>query len=105
MSFWRTFYHLVWSTKYRTPLLTGTVEPFAHEVLRSKAIQLKAIVYALNGTENHVHRVVSVPPGVGVAEFVNQVKGVSSYRINREQMSPLRFGWQIEYGVFTFDEK
>jgi putative transposase len=105
MSFWRAFYHLVWSTKERQPLLMAAVEPFAFEVMHSKAVQLDAVVFALNGTENHVHLVVAMPPRHAAAEFVRQVKAVTSYRINQERISPIPFYWQNEYGLFTFDEK
>jgi len=73
--------------------------------MRSKAIQLNATVFALNGTENHVHLVVAIHPRRSIAEFIRQVKGVTSYRINQEKISPVRFSWQNEYGVFSFDEK
>lgn len=105
MSLWRVFCHFVWSTKHRQPLLTPQVEAFAHDVMRSKAIQVEATVFALNGTENHVHLVVAVPRRFAIPEFIRQVKGVSSYRINQAKISPVRFRWQTEYGAFSFDEK
>src|SRR5215207_7767268 len=102
MSYWRLFYHLVWSTKNREPLLTATLEPLGHEFIRIKAIELNGLVFALNGTENHVHMVVSIPPSVSVMDFIGQVKGASSYKINRTGYNQLGFAWQGEYGVFSF---
>jgi REP element-mobilizing transposase RayT len=48
MPYWQLFYHIVWSTKDREPLLTPDVEPIIHGFLRSKAIGLEAVVFALN---------------------------------------------------------
>jgi len=53
--YWQLFYHIVWTTKNRGPLLTPTIEPLVHEFLRSKAIGLGATVFTLNGTADHVH--------------------------------------------------
>jgi putative transposase len=104
MPYWQLFYHLVWATKNREPLLTARVEPVLYGFLRSKAIGLGATVFALNGTEDHVHLVAAIPPKVSVAKFVGQVKAVASTKFNK--MHPdTPFFWQTEYGAFSFDGK
>jgi putative transposase len=105
MPYCQLFYHIVTATKNRQPLITTHVEPVIHQYLRSKAIELEAIVYALNGTEDHVHLLVSIPPKIAVATFIGQIKAVASTRFNKTypQLSP--FAWQGEYGVFSFDRK
>jgi REP element-mobilizing transposase RayT len=106
MPFCQLFYHLVWSTKDRQPLLTTQVEPAIHSYLRQKAMGLEATVFALNGTDDHVHMVVSIPPKIAVANFVGQVKAVASTRYNKTEagrQSP--FFWQEEYAAFSFDRK
>ena len=55
MPYWQLFYHIVWTTKNREPLLAPTIESIVHEFLRSKATELGATVFALNGTADHVH--------------------------------------------------
>jgi putative transposase len=105
MPFYQLFYHLVWSTKNRQPLLTGEVEPVIHNFLRTKAIGLGATVFALNGVKDHVHVVVSIPPKIAVARFVGQIKAVASTKFNKSQTSQPPFFWQEEYGVFSFDAK
>jgi putative transposase len=106
MPFWQLFYHLVWSTKNRQPLLTPQVEPLIYGYLRQKAIGLEATVFALNGPADHLHMVVSIPPKIAVAKFVGQVKAVASTRYNKTpdgRQNP--FFWQAEYGAFSFDRK
>ena len=75
MPYWQLFYHLVWSTKNRQPFLTPSVEPIIFGFLRSKAIALGGVVFAINGMFDHVHMLVSIPPRIAVADFVGQVKG------------------------------
>jgi REP element-mobilizing transposase RayT len=99
------YYHLVWATKNRTPLLTTEVEPVIHGYIRSKAVGLGATVYALNGVADNVHLVAAIPPSTAVAKFVGQVKGVASTRFNKVGSNGGPFSWQAEYGAFSFDQK
>jgi putative transposase len=105
MPYWQLFYHIVWATKKRTPLLTPDVEPIIYGFLRSKAIGLGATVFALNGVADHVHIVVAIPPKIAVAKFIGQVKAVASTKFNKSGLSTTPFFWQEEYGAFSFDGK
>lgn len=105
MPYWRLFYHAVWATWYRERLIVAEVEPVIHDLLRSKAIGLGATVYALNGMEDHVHMVVSVPPKLALADFIGKVKGSSSARFNKLGLLDRPFQWQEEYAILSFDTK
>ena len=105
MPYVQLFYHLVWTTKGREPWIDPQVEPHIHELLRAKARSLGAGVFAIGGVEDHVHMVVTVPPRLSLAQFVGQVKAVSSKRINERKGLGFHFAWQAEYGAFTFDKK
>ncbi len=104
MPYHHLYYHLVWSTKHRQPILTPAIEPIVYNLLRTKAIGLGATVFALNGDETHVHMVASIPPAIAVAKFVGQVKATTSTRFNKSGHG-VTFYWQEEYGAFTFDKK
>ena len=105
MPYWQLFYHLIWATKLREPLMTPAVAPEIYGFLRSKAIGLGATVFAINGVADHVHMVVAIPPRLAVATFIGQVKGVASAKVNKAGLTETPFYWQEEYGVFSFDAK
>lgn len=105
MPYCQLFYHLVWSTKNREPRLTPAIEPVIYNLLRTKAIGLEGIVFAINGIIDHVHMVVAIPAKIAVATFVGQIKGVASAKFNQSQPSATPFYWQEEYGAFSFDGK
>lgn len=105
MPYWQLYYHVVWSTKNREPILTSEVEPIIYAFIRNKALDLEASVYALNGYLDHVHLVVSIPPKIAVSKFVGQVKAVASVRFNQSGHRCAPFYWQEEYGVFSLDRK
>ena len=105
MPFWQLYYHMVWATKNREPILTPEVEPVVHDLLRGKAIGLEAVVFALNGTADHVHLIAAIPPKLAVARFIGQVKAVAATRFNKSGLPGGPLFWQEEYGVFSFDGK
>ena len=105
MPYWQLFYHIVWSTKDRLPLLVPQIELVIYGFLRSKAIGLGATLFALNGVADHVHMVAAVPPKIAVAKFIGQVKAVASTKFNKSGQGAAPFFWQEEYGIFSFDGK
>ncbi len=105
MPYWQLFYHIVWATKNRAPLITADNEPMIYGFLRAKAIGVGATLFALNGMADHVHIVAAIPPSVAVAKFIGQVKAVASTKFNKSGMSQQPLVWQEEYGVFSFDGK
>jgi putative transposase len=105
MSFSRLFYHIVWATKNRQPLLTSEIEPIIYKYLRSKAAGLGGIVFAIGGIADHVHMAVSIPPKIAVATFVGQTKGIATARFNKEHLQFSPVYWQDGYGVFSVDGK
>jgi putative transposase len=106
MAYWRLFYHLVWATHKRMPLISPEHEPIIHDFLKVKAVGLDATVFAINGMADHVHCVVSIPPSIAVANFVGQIKGITSAKFNTQfAMSDPKFAWQESYGAFSVDGK
>jgi putative transposase len=105
MPYWQLFYHVVWATRFRERVLGPEAEPFAHDLIRHKALEMGAVVHSLNGMEDHVHLVVSLPPKIAPAFFIGQVKGASSKRLNQSRRLDRPFSWQDEYSIFSLDAK
>jgi putative transposase len=104
MPYYKLFYHCIWTTKNRAPIITAEIEPFLLDLIRRKATLLNANVFAINGWVDHVHLLVSLPPKRPVSLFIGQVKGVSSVRINQSGICETTFRWQEEYGVLSIAE-
>ena len=104
MTYWRTYYHLVWSTHNRLPLIHPEYEPILYQYLTQKSQSLGAPCYAIGGMPDHIHLIVSIPPKHSIAQFVKSLKGASARHLN-QSIATERFGWQREYGVFTLGSK
>ena len=105
MPYWQLFYHIIWATKKREPILTTEIEPMIHNYLRVKAIGLGAVVFALNGWLDHVHMVVAIPPKIAVAKFIGQIKAVATTKFNQSGHYLAPVYWQEEYAAFSFERK
>jgi REP element-mobilizing transposase RayT len=64
MAYWRLFYHFVWTTKSRLPLLTPDIEANVYRFLHAEANKMHAPLFAIGGTEDHVHVLVAVRPAI-----------------------------------------
>ena len=105
MAFWKLYYHLVWGTKHRRPMITPIVEQHLYPLIVQRAADLGMFVYAVNGWWDHMHVVTAVPPKLTISDVVKDLKGASSHFINTHDWLDERFQWQRGYGVFSLGEK
>jgi REP element-mobilizing transposase RayT len=103
MPHWILFYHLVWTTKYRQPLITPPIETLLYATIRDVSQKLRSSLMGVNGTLDHVHAAVSIPPSLSVAEWVGKVKGESAYIVNTAYPGhDPHFQWQQGYSAHRF---
>jgi putative transposase len=106
MPFHVCYYHAVWSTNHREPLITAAVEQVLFEVIERKSTALKSPIHAMNTTTDHIHIAVSIAASVAVSDWFKHMKGTSAHEINAAYpKSESRFVWQSSYGVLTFGAK
>ena len=93
--------HLVWATTRREAMITPSVERALYDYIYQKCREKKVFVYALGGMPDHVHLVCSIPAKMSVSDFVQLIKGGSSYYgSHHRQDDSLR--WQRGYAYLTF---
>lgn len=106
MAYWRCFYHIVWATHNRAPLITTGIEQVILQCIRHKSTELESPLIASNTVADHVHVAVCIPPKLAAADWVRRVKGYSSKEVNAAYPDQdTRFSWQEGYGVLTFGQK
>jgi REP element-mobilizing transposase RayT len=105
MPYWKLYYHFVWATKQRQPLIDSNLESGLYRAIAAKAQEMQGFIHAIGGTPDHVHLAVSIPPKVAPAKFIGDVKGNSSHFVNYGIKPGFEFHWQDEYGVLSFGGK
>jgi putative transposase len=101
-SYHRAFYHFAWATWDREPLLVDKIEQVAYKIIQAECEKARTECHAIGGIADHVHLLVSIPPTVLIADFMDNIKGVSSRALNEEFSAPTwSFKWQAGYGYHT----
>jgi REP element-mobilizing transposase RayT len=62
VSYWRLFYHMIWSTLHREPLIDERVRAIVERSFRTTFEAVDAIPHAVFMMPDHVHVAVSLPP-------------------------------------------
>ncbi len=95
--------HMTWHTKNNNPVLTSSIEQRLHHYLEHEVRKTRHVSFhAVDGTENHVHLVASIPPNLLISEWIGKLKGGSSFHINHEIANRKLLDWQEGYGVVSF---
>jgi putative transposase len=98
------FYHVVFSTKRREPMIKQEVENRVWKYIGGVARKHKMTALEVGGIEDHVHALVMAPPKYAPSQIAQFLKGDSSKWIH-EELSDLKFSsWQDGYGVFTVNK-
>ena len=98
MTFAKLFYHIVWATNNREPLITSEIEPRLFRHMVENSYSLGCNIIAINGYEDHVHLLIQIPPKYAVADVVKKLKGPSSFDFQD-------LFWQRGYGALTVSER
>src|SRR6267154_3089308 len=92
--------HLIFSTKNREPLIVPEIKSELFAYLGGLTADLKGKAYGINGTTDHVHMLISLPPVVSISEALRYLKSNSSGWVhNKWTRRP--FAWQLGYGAFS----
>ena len=100
------FLHLVFSTKNRAPFLREkSVREVTHEYLGGVSKTLGCAPIRIDGTEDHVHLLARFGRTLTIADWVKEVKRVSSVWFHERDGNTGPFEWQNGYGVFSVNHK
>ena len=94
-------FHVVFSTKERRKLLSKELQDRLYPYIGGIASKNKFKILAINGTNDHIHILLSLVPEKSVSKALQLLKGGSSKWIHDNFVDLKIFSWQEGYGVFT----
>jgi REP element-mobilizing transposase RayT len=97
MSNIRGWFHFVWSTKKRKPLMTKEIRQDIFDHIRENAKTKDIYIDFINGHKDHVHILVSINSMQTLSEIAQMIKGESSFWINKNNLTREKFQWQKRY--------
>ncbi|HWS88450.1 MAG TPA: IS200/IS605 family transposase [Pyrinomonadaceae bacterium] len=95
--------HVVFGTKDRMPLIPSELKHQLHAYMGGIVRELGGKAYIVNGTTDHVHLLISLPPALALSDVVRVLKTNSS-RWMRSEKKAGKFGWQPGYGAFSVSQ-
>ena len=96
------YLHLVFSTKDRQPFLRDlALRSEVHAYLGGVSKKLDCPPIIIGGVEDHVHLLARHARTISQAEWVKELKRVSTLWIKNHDSTLVNFAWQTGYGVFS----
>ena len=98
MPFVKVYIHFVWSTKNRYPFLNSRELRFqVWKHIRENAQEKGIFIDFVNGHSEHCHCLVSLGVDQTIQKVMQMIKGESSYWINKNGLTKIKFEWEDEY--------
>ena len=100
MSYVSSYFHCVFSTKERRPLIPPPLRERLWPFLGGIARQNEMRTIEIGGVQDHVHILLSLPSTLSIAKAMQLIKGGSSKWVHETFPEHRLFGWQVKYGAF-----
>jgi putative transposase len=99
----RLYYHLVWTTEARTPLLDKECAEFLRRYVRAAAGHYRATVLEIGAVRSHVHSLIVAHPMTDLSRMIGHIKGGSATVWNKDyaEMAGWKLKWASGYGLST----
>ena len=93
--------HVIFSTKDRVPTIKPELKADLHAYMGGIVRELKGKPVTVDGTHDHVHLLLWMPPTISISETMRVLKANSSKWVNQERSPKPTFAWQTGYGAFS----
>jgi REP element-mobilizing transposase RayT len=97
-----TYMHLVFSTKHRHPWLTDAIiRSELHQYLGGVSKTLDCPTLIVGGVEDHVHLLARFGRMITQADWIKELKRITSIWVKGKSEKYSEFAWQGGYGIFS----
>ena len=96
--------HLIFTTKYRQPLLSPDIRPDLHSYLAGILRQWESPAIFINSVADHVHILFCLSKNQPLKKVVEELKKGSSKWIKTKGVKFAKFFWQTGYGTFSVSQ-
>ncbi|HSK72584.1 MAG TPA: IS200/IS605 family transposase [Pyrinomonadaceae bacterium] len=100
-TFHQIYLHFVWATHSRQPLIDRNWRGQFLMLLNEEVKNRGGLPLRHNAMPDHVHLLARLRPTTLISEFIGQIKGATSFRVNHEISPSFKLRWQEGYGVVS----
>jgi REP element-mobilizing transposase RayT len=102
MSHVQLLYHTVIRTKANTPVLSLSHSDDLYRYIWGIIKNKSGVLYRINGTEDHVHILLSLPPTIALSDFMREMKAESSKMMKRTAGFENFTAWSEGYAALSY---
>ena len=95
------YFHFIWSTKQRLPLILPDVQPRLYLYLMAITRNHSGKILAIGGMRDHIHLLIELSNLDNFSSFVKELKTSSTLWIHKNFPDLKDFAWQEGYGSFS----
>jgi REP element-mobilizing transposase RayT len=104
MPYTKIWIHLIWSTKNREKSIIRDLKQQLISHIKENCNKKGIIVNSINCVSDHIHILISLHPDQKLSNVVQLIKGESSFWINKNKLTRMKFEWQSEYMAASVSE-
>ena len=105
-------YHMVLVTKYRNPILTGSIKEHVYRTIRMTMEEKEIRIFEMNGEADHIHILFECGPEISPLKLANVLKTRSARFVRRDLPEEVRkfywsdkpMFWSDSYFICTIGE-
>ncbi len=97
----KNYIHIVFSIKYRQPLIKHSIEHELHSYLGGICNSLECNVIKVGGYTDHIHILCMLSTKIPLMKLTQELKSNSSKWIKTKGSEYKNFSWQNGYGAFS----
>jgi putative transposase len=101
----KNYIHIVFSTKYRQPLIQPQFEQNLYSYIGGTCKELECYPVKIGGYVDHIHILCMLSKKLPLMKLVQDIKSSSSKWMKEQDPSLANFYWQNGYGAFSVNYK
>jgi len=102
MSYVKLLYHVVIRTKASQPVLSLEHSEELYRYIWGIIKNKNSVLYRVNGTEDHVHILLSLHPTIAVSDFMREMKAETSKMLKRTKGFEQFTAWSEGYAALSY---
>jgi len=97
----KNYIHIIFSTKYRIPLILDSIQDELYSYIGGICKQLECYPVKIGGYVDHIHILCLLSKKVPLMKLLEEIKAHSSKWIKTKDDTFKKFYWQNGYGAFS----
>jgi len=100
----KVYLHIIFGPKNHRRVITEDIQEELYSYIGGTLVNLKSEVVNINGVQNHIHILCSLPRTISIANLLEEIKKSSSKWIKTKGDKFSKFRWQGGYGCFSVSD-